>query len=99
MEQEAIAAMHKASSLSISVASIIGRPGRSRRITRQQGCVNEGIASELITAAGFELAARSEIMRTRRHPNNCRVWTLPPDLARKLIVRVRRDRRERFASR
>ncbi|CAN5886481.1 class I SAM-dependent methyltransferase [soil metagenome] len=57
-------------------------PGTSIEVIEKTGYVTEALAIERAQAAGFELAARSEVNAnprdTKDHPNG--VWSLPPTL-------------------
>jgi len=83
LAQEALAAMHKALKPGgiLGVVENRGDPTKPQDPRATNGYVNEEYAIELITAAGFELAGRSEINAnpkdTRDHLQG--VWTLPPD--------------------
>lgn len=58
------------------------KPGTPRKATRKSGYMTEAHVIELAEAAGFKLAAKSELNANPKdsanHPNG--VWTLPPSL-------------------
>ena len=66
-------------------------PGTTLEAMAKSGYVTEAFMEERARAAGFVLAARSEINAnakdTKDHPNG--VWTLPPTYARKEVERER----------
>ncbi len=66
-------------------------PGTSLELMKKSGYVTEDFIEARARAAGFVLAARSEINANakdnRDHPNG--VWTLPPTFARKEVERER----------
>jgi len=66
-------------------------PGTTLEAMAKSGYVTEAFMEERARAAGFVLAAKSEINAnakdTKDHPNG--VWTLPPTFARKEVERER----------
>ncbi|CAN5268101.1 class I SAM-dependent methyltransferase [soil metagenome] len=66
-------------------------PGTSIEVIKKTGYVTEALAIERAQAAGFELAARSEVNAnprdTKDHPNG--VWSLPPTLRGGEVDRAR----------
>jgi predicted methyltransferase len=66
-------------------------PGTSVEVMKKSGYVTEDYMQTRARAAGFVLAARSEVNAnakdTRDHPSG--VWTLPPTFARKEVERER----------
>lgn len=80
---QALAAIHQSLKPGgiLGVVGHRGDPSKPRDPRATNGYVNEQYAIELITSAGFELVARSEINAnprdTKDHPQG--VWSLPPN--------------------
>jgi len=83
MAPEAFAAMYRALKPGgiLGVVEHRGNPEKPQDPRAASGYVNEQYAIDLITGAGFELVARSEINANPRDTKDYEqgVWTLPPD--------------------